>query len=123
MRFRSLGQTQLDQLQLEESYALAQSGGRVKVGADCLFFPAFAAVEYLPYQDGRRIWLRQEEVTARLCCGRANFDQFFLMVEAADGRVHKGGLTDLTTGRQLLELLAQRAPHLPQGRADQVASD
>lgn len=128
MKFRSLGQSNLNQAGLETGYRQAEDFGRVKAGPDCLFFPAFSGVEYLVYSEVRGGWLRQEEVVARLCCGRANFDQFYLMAEGTDGRVHKGRVTDLAAGRRLLECLGQHAPQLclgmgGQGRAGAPAAD
>ena len=50
--------------------------GRVRLGESCLFFPKFSGTTYLPYSQIVNAYLRQEEVNANLCCGRANFDQW-----------------------------------------------
>ena len=101
------GPSPASQVDLEADYKAAQNLGKVRLGAQWLFFPKFSGTSYLPYTDISRIWLRQEEVTAKMCCGRANFDQFYLMVIDQQGQLHRGHVDDMAKGKEALARIPQ----------------
>ena len=111
MRFKAeTAQGQPTLQELEEDYAQAQDLGKVRLGEGWIFFPKFSGISYLPYAQVVRAWLRQEEVKARLCCGTANFDQFYLVLECADGKRRRGQVLDKHLGQIGLDRIAERNP-------------
>lgn len=116
MRFRS--ETPQDQpalLELKKDYSQAQNLGNVRLGERWIFFSKFSGISYLPYDQVVRAWLRQEEVKARMCCGTANFDQFFLVVEGADGKQRRGHVTDNRCGQLCLDRIKTQNPDIKIG--------
>lgn len=95
---------------LEQEYAQARDVGKVQLGERHLFFRKFSGVSYLPYGQILRVWLRQEEVKARMCCATANFDQFYLVMDCADGQERRGQVMDKTTGQQCLDHISAKNP-------------
>lgn len=93
---------------LEQDYAQARSMGKVHLGDQCVFIRRFSGVAYLPYDRIVRVWLRQEEVKARLCCGTANFDQFYVVMACADGRERRGQVISKDMGKRCLDHIAVR---------------
>ena len=79
------GPTTLTREQLREDFARARNLGRVRLGEHCVYVQKFSGARCLPYGQIRRAWVRQEEVNANLCCGRANFDQFYLCLLYTSG--------------------------------------
>ena len=93
--------------QLENDFNNSRNVGKVHLGELALFFSRFAGCTFMPYDQITRAYLRQEEVNARLCCGRANFDQFFLMLEGSDGKLRKHQVADMARGKLALEHIAR----------------
>ncbi len=93
---------------LEQDYAQAKGMGKVRLGEQCLFLKKFSGASYLPYGQILRAWLRQEEVKARLCCGTANFDQFYLVLACADGQERRGHVEDKASGQRCLDHIAAK---------------
>ena len=93
---------------LEQDYAQARSMGKVYLGEVCLYLRKFSGISYLPYSQITRAWLRQEEVKARMCCATANFDQFYVVMDCADGRQRQGQVLDKDTGKAALDHIATR---------------
>lgn len=96
--------------QLENDLLLARNLGKVRLGELVLFFSRFAGGSCIPYSEIKNAYLRQEEVNAKLCCGRANFDQFFLMILGSDGKLRKHQVTDKEKGKLALEHIARLNP-------------
>ena len=96
--------------QLEADFNTAQNLGKVRLGSGWLFFKKFSGISYLPYDRIVHAWLRLEEVSAKMCCGRANFDQFYLMVEDADGKVQRCELGSREKVDQVLAHIGQLCP-------------
>ena len=96
--------------ELKADYKAARNLGGIRLGNEWLFFPKFSGTSYLPYPDISRFWIRQEEVNAKLCCGRANFDQFYLMVIDRQGQLHRGQITDEPNAMEALAQIPQRNP-------------
>lgn len=89
MKFKAESSAVLSPAALEQDFQTARDIGKVRLGRQHLYFVKFSGTGYLPYTAAARAWLRQEEVNAGMCCGRINLDQFFLMVQDTDGKVHK----------------------------------
>lgn len=95
---------------LERDYIQAQNMDGVQLGEHCLYFRRLIGAAYLPYGQILRAWLRQEEVKARMCCATANFDQFYLVVDCADGQERRGRVSDKADGQRCLDYIAAKNP-------------
>ena len=100
---------------LEQDYAQAQNMGKVQLGEQCLYLRKFSGTSYLPYGQIVRAWLRQEEVKARMCCGTANFDQFYLVVSYGGGRERRGHVAGKAEGQRCLDRVAAQNPEVKIG--------
>ena len=100
---------------LEQEYTQAQDLGKLRLGESLLFFRKFSGVSFLPYGQITRVWLRQEEVRARMCCATANFDQFYLVMACTDGQERRGQVLDKPTGQQCLDHIAAQNPSVKIG--------
>ena len=110
MAFKVLFPTSLSPQELKTDFQQARDLGKVRLGQSGCYFTRFAGTVCLPWGHILQAWLRQEEVNANLCCGRANFDQFFLMVQDRDGTVHKGEVVSKELGKEGLTLISQYQP-------------
>ena len=95
---------------LEQDFAQARNAGKLHLGEHCLYLRKFSGATYLPYSQIVRAWLRQEEVNARMCCATANFDQFYLVMDCADGRQRRAHMPDKPSGQAALDHIAAHAP-------------
>lgn len=93
---------------LEQDYIQSRDVGRARLGERCLFLRRLFGTSYLPYSQICRAWLRQEEVNARMCCGTANFDQFYVVMDCADGQQRQGQVIDKAAGQRCLDHIAAR---------------
>ena len=84
--------------------------GKVKLGEQVALFSRFAGGSYMPYSEMVNAYVRQEEVNAKLCCGRANFDQFFLMLLGSDGVLRKHQVNTKEDALAALDIIALRNP-------------
>lgn len=114
MRFKSETGNSLPE-NLEQQYANAVDLGKVKGGETCLFYPKFSYVGCLPYEELAHIYLRKEEVIARLCCGIADVSPIFVMAVDNQGRTYKTEVHSKEMGQSLLDHVAVRAPHVEIG--------
>lgn len=62
----------------------------------------------LSYEEIEKAYLRVEEVSGTLCCGRANFDLYFLMLQLKGGELLKLECTSKETVKDILELLKKK---------------
>ena len=106
---------------LAAEFRAARDLGKVRIGESGVFFTRLSGTAFLPWEAVERVWLRQEEVNARLCCGTANFDQFYLMVLGTDGRERKGQVLSKELGREALDRIGRLAPDLPLGKPGAAA--
>ena len=100
---------------LEQDFAQARNAGKLHLGEHCLYLRKFSGATYLPYSQIVRAWLRQEEVKARMCCGAANFDQFYLVMDCTDGRERRWHIPDKAEGQTCLDHIAARNPEVKLG--------
>ena len=110
MKYKPEFPVTLTEQELERDLSQATKVGKVRLGERFLFFSRFAGGSYMPYSEVVHAYLRQEEVNAKLCCGRANFDQFYLMLMGSDGALRKHQVTDKEKGKLALEHIARRNP-------------
>ena len=116
MKFKpELPEAVLTAEELERDYSRAENLDGVQLGERCLYFRKFSGVTYLPYERIDRAWLRQEEVKARMCCGTANFDQFYLVVSYGGGRERRGHVAGKAEGQRCLDRVAAQNPEVKIG--------
>ena len=115
MKFKPESAAGLPQTDLELQYQKAVDLGKIRAGADCLFYPKFSYVGCLPYEDVAQVYLRKEQVIARLCCGTADLSPVFVMVVGKDGQVYKTEIRDQDSGKAFLEYVSMAAPHVKIG--------
>lgn len=108
----------LPQEKLRADFDQARNLGRVRLGAHGVYIQRFSGTYTLPYGRILRAWVRQEEVNANLCCGRANFDQFYLMVQEADGPLSRGQVLNKEAGRACLDRIRSENPNVLIGPPD-----
>lgn len=104
------GPTTLTREQLREDFVRARNLGRARLGEHCVYVQKFSGVRCLPYGQIRRAWVRQEEVNANLCCGRASFDLFYLMVQGEDGEPLRGHVLSKEAGLACLDRIRTETP-------------
>ena len=122
MRFKAESSIVLSPEALASDLSSARELGKVRLGQECVYFTKFSGTGYLPYGQVAGAWLRQEEVNANLCCGRANFDQFFLMVQCREGKLLKAEVPNKDLGKEALSLLSAANPDIEIGYKKQGAS-
>lgn len=111
MRFQPLSPAVIPADKLTADFSAACAVGKVRLGQEQIYYVKFSSTVYLPYSEIVRAYLRQEEVTAKMCCGRANFDRFFVMAEGKDGTLHKLEVSTRQAADQALAHIAARNPN------------
>lgn len=69
----------------------------------------------LPYPEISKAYLRIEEVKGRLCCGVANFDLYFLMLQTKEGELLKLEVPSKEQAKEMLEELETKNPAIEVG--------
>ena len=69
----------------------------------------------LPYPEISKAYLRIEEVKGRLCCGVANFDLYFLMLQTKEGELLKLEVPSKETAKEMLDELEAKNPAIEVG--------
>lgn len=108
----------LPQQELRADFHQARSLGRVRLGERFVHIHKFSGTRSLPYNQISRAWVRQEEVNASLCCGRANFDQFYLMIQEKDGLLLRGQVPHKQAGLDCLARIRVEVPDVLIGPPD-----
>ena len=106
--------------ELEPDWSQARDIGKVRLGERCLYLSKFSGASYLPYEKITRVWLRQEEVNAKMCCGQVNLDQFYLMVQTGDGQTLKAQVLGKDPGKAALSHVSARNPEAQVGPPPKV---
>lgn len=65
---------------LDAEFTSAAPYGKIKLGKDVIFWKVTLRWFALPLEKVQRVYRRVEEVNAKMCCGRANFDIQKLML-------------------------------------------
>ena len=110
MRLKAELPIDLTEDELTVDFQNAPSCGKVRLGNHCLYFPKFSGITCLPYLSITHAYIRQEEVNAKLCCGRANFDQFYLMTRGTDGKLRKAQVKSIEAGKGALAAISAANP-------------
>ena len=85
MKFVCLGRVQEEQEILKQEYKSAEYLGEVRMGEIHLFYRYFIKTRYISYGELRQAYLREESGES----GEFLLKEFYLMLKAADGGLHK----------------------------------
>ena len=103
---------------LDAQFAAAQKFGKVRVGADTVFWRSGLRLYAIPLSRVQRIFRRVIPVFGKLCCGGRNFDIERLVLVLTDGTevdIHVGD--DVRReAEQLLKALQDAHPELEYGK-------
>lgn len=103
---------------LDAEFAAALPFGKVRLGQTHLFFRKFLGWQMVEPANAVRIFRRVEEVNAKMCCGRANFDIDKLVFVDANGEfeliVAEG---DPEEAQALFDALRRQFPQIAYGKA------
>ena len=84
---------------------------KVRLGEENLSYKKAFKWKELSYSDIRHAYLRVEEVNAKMCCGRANFDMIFLMLQTDSlPDPLKLPITKIEKGKEMLSLIHRKNP-------------
>lgn len=65
----------------------------------------------ISYSDIVHAYIRVEEVSAKMCCGRANFDMIFLVLLLKDSdQPFKIQITKVDKGKEMLDIIREKNP-------------
>lgn len=84
MKFYSMTAVEEDQESLQEEYKAAQEVGKLRLGTERLFVRSMRKVYYIPYKNIYRYFRRVMLVPAKLCCGKGNLSEEYLVICCAD---------------------------------------
>ena len=121
MKFKKISETELDLQTLEEDFEQAEKFKKVAVGKKCIYYIGFMQTKYLPISEIVWAYMRQEDCTGTLCCGRMGFSSFFLMVTTGDKKQQKTYLEDAKDVKAILALLEERNPRMENGYSKERA--
>lgn len=93
----------------------AKKYGKVSVGKRYLFFRGLFQGEYAALDDVVWIYLRQEDTQTSVCCGKATFETYFLMVVFKDGWVKKQRMERKEEAREAMEAVRRVNPAVDVG--------
>ena len=115
MKFIKIADTELDLQTLEKDFEQAEKFKKVAVGEKCIYYMGFMQTKYLPISEIVWAYMRQEDCTGTLCCGRMEFSSFFLMVTTGNKKQQKTYLEEAKDVKAILALLAERNPRMESG--------
>ena len=95
---------------LAEDYKNARAIGVIRLGKETLYFKAKLKVYYIPYSEIRHCFRRVQQVPAKMCCGRGDFEIESLVIgdESAEQAVIQ--LPGTRAARELIKELKELMP-------------
>lgn len=115
MKFKKITDTELELQILEKDFEQAEKFKKVAVGKKCIYYMGFMQTKYLPISEIVWAYMRQEDCTGTLCCGRMEFSSFCLMVITGDQKQQKTYLEEAKDVKAILALLEERNPQMESG--------
>ena len=73
----------------------------------------------LPVDKMAWVYMRREDASATLCCGRMNIESYFLMVHMADKTVHKFPCETSDDVKDLMAEICRRNPSVTSGYSEE----
>ena len=110
MRFTPLAGGETDSALLNEEYKAAREIGKLRLGAERLYFRAGLKTWFIPYSQIRRYFRRVMQIPAKLCCGKGNFDIESLVLCGDEGELAQIQLPGTKAAKIVMEQLKTLAP-------------
>ncbi len=110
MKFSSLN-GKIEDPEVTADYESAGQYEKTRVGKLGVYYPSGFGVRYIPYNEVEQAFIRVQEVNGRMCCGKAVFHYFRLVLR------HGGKeITDIMSENEKLmdDALAAIAKNAPQ---------
>lgn len=104
MKFVCLKGMQEEQESLKQEYKAAVRWGETRLGTRHLFYRYFIKVRYVSYEEIRKAYLREESGES----GEFLLKEFYLMLETADGILHKFRMERDVNAKAVLSYLKER---------------
>ena len=121
MKFKMCLPVDIPEEILSRDYQDAQNFGNVRMGEQGIYFPKFSGTSYLPYSAVSRAWLRHEPIHTRGCCGSADIDQFFFVVQETGGQQREAKVISSGIGKDALDRLSRANPAVEIGLSEAEA--
>lgn len=103
MKFVCLGGCREVQEELKQEYKTANRWGEVRLGERHLFYRYFIKIRYISYAEIGRAYLREESGES----GEFLLREFYLMLETAEGTLHKLRMEREAYAREVLSCLEE----------------
>lgn len=123
MNYYPLTQTEYGQETLRTEYRAAREVGKLRLGAQVLFFRNGLKTYYIPYQDIKRCFRRVMMIPAKLCCGKGELPVENLVVCDAQKEVAQIQLPGTNAARILMEELKRLIPDAEFGRPPKAETE
>lgn len=121
MKFTPITNTTLETQVLEQDLEQADKFAKIAIGKQCIYYTGLLQTSYLPLSEIVWAYMRQEDCQGKLCCGRMNFESFFLMVTTGDKKQKKSNLEKSDDVKRILDLLKERNPQIEIGYSQEKA--
>lgn len=124
MKFNPLTTSEENMESLQTDYKDAQEIGKLRFGAERLYFRSARKIFYIPYTDIHRYFRRVMLVPAKLCCGKGNLAiEHLVICNDDDHELAQIQLPGSHAAKVLMERMSKLAPDAIVGRADGPSDD
>ena len=100
---------------LQSEYASAHPTGVLRVGTAHIFFRAGIRQYVIPFSDIRRYFRRVKSVPAKLCCGKGEFREEFLVLCTDEGEAAEIQLPGKRAALAVVDELKEKLPEAAYG--------
>ena len=85
----------------------------------CLTYRTLLKNTRLPLGEMVWVYMRQEDSSATLCCGRMTIESYFLMIHMADKTVHKFPFETAEAVKDMMAEISRRNPNVVCGYSEE----
>ena len=115
MKF-STSKGKLDSVDLTEDYEKAEVFEKTHIGNLGVFFPSGFGIKFISYDELEQAFIRIHEVDGKLCCGKATF-YYYRLVLVANGREYIDIISEYEALMdQALAAVARKSPDTKIGK-------
>ena len=110
MKFYPLKAVETNMESLQTEYKSAREVGKLRLGAERLYFRSARKIFYIPYTDIHRYFRRVMLVPAKLCCGKGDFAVEHLVICDTDNELAQIQLPGSRAAKVLMDQMSELAP-------------
>ena len=110
MKFNPLTTSEENMESLQTDYKDAQEIGKLRLGAERLYFRSARKIFYIPYTDIHRYFRRVMLVPAKLCCGKGDLAVEHFVICDADSELAQIQLPGSHAAKVLMDRMSELAP-------------